>query len=171
MPRNPDRWLAALRIAVGMWFAKSALTKLSGFLALGFLPLPRASERWVSIMPTLLTRYAETVRVDWYADFLMGTVVPNAPLFAHLTAFGETFVGLGLTLGFATPVASAIGLVVMGNYLLATFGVGYCQQGFHLLLIACMVAFLGARAGRSWGLDGWLSRRFPRSLPARRGLI
>jgi YVTN family beta-propeller protein len=32
------------------------------------------------------------------------------------------------------------------------------QQGFHLLLITSMLIFLGARAGRSWGLDGLILR-------------
>jgi hypothetical protein len=33
------------------------------------------------------------------------------------------------------------------------------QQGFHLVLFFLMLAFFFARAGRSWGLDGWLARR------------
>jgi hypothetical protein len=33
------------------------------------------------------------------------------------------------------------------------------QQGFHVLLVTSMVVFLGAGAGRAWGLDGLLLRR------------
>lgn len=164
---DPGRGLAFLRIVVGLWFAKGAVTKLSGFIAFGFLPLPRASERWVEVMPRLLTRYAESAPLDRYAAFLHDTVIPNAPLFANLTALGETIVGLGLTLGAATPVASGIGFLLMVNYLLATFGVGPCQQGFHILLVACMVVFAATRAGRTWGVDGWARRRWPRSLLVR----
>jgi hypothetical protein len=47
-------------------------------------------------------------------------------------------------------------------YGLATFHVGPSQQGFHLVLLACMVAFLLARAGRHWGLDGIMRRHIPR---------
>src|SRR5256885_16047533 len=43
--RSPDRWLAGLRIALGVWFAKAIFTKLSVTLAWGFLPLPTASDR------------------------------------------------------------------------------------------------------------------------------
>lgn len=169
--RYPDRWLAVLRIVVGLWFLKSVRTKLSVFLALGFVPLPSASERWINFLPQRLLEYAETVQIDWYSNFLLGTAIPNAQLFAQFTAFGEAVVGLGLTLGLVTRATSVVGLAVMANYLLATFGVGFCQQGFHILLIFCMLAFLVAGAGRTWGLDGWLTERFPGSLLARWRLV
>lgn len=166
-PRHADRWLAVLRVVVGLWFLKSAGTKLSWFLLGGFLPLPTASERWINFLPKRLVEYAETNRLDWYHDFLLNAVIPGAPLFAQLTAFGEVVVGLGLTLGLVTRPTSAIGLAIMANYLLATYWVGFCQQGFHILLITCMVAFFATPAGRTWGLDGWLIRRFPRSFLSR----
>ena len=166
-PDHPDRWLVVPRVVVGFWFLKSAVTKIGGFLFLGFIPLPAASERWVNFMPQRLMEYAESVRIAWYSHFLANFVVPNAHVFAQLTAFGETAVGIGLTLGLATRLSSLIGIAIMANYFVATFWVGFCQQGFHLLLISCMIAFLGAGAGRTWGLDGRILRRFPDSLPAR----
>ena len=57
--RFPERWLAVLRIAVGLWFAKSIFTKLTITLAWGFLPVPTASDRWLHVMPILVTKYAE----------------------------------------------------------------------------------------------------------------
>lgn len=165
--RHPDRWLVVLRVAVGLWFLKSAVTKLGGFLFLGFIPLPSASDRWVDFLPQRLLEYSETVRIGWYSDFLANVASPNAHVLAQLTAFGETVVGIGLALGLATRLSSLVGLAVMANYFLATFWVGYCQQGFHILLIACMVAFLGAGAGRVWGLDGQIMRRFPDSFLGR----
>ncbi len=169
--RHPDRWLAVLRIAVGLWFLKSVTTKLSVFFALGIIPLPTASERWINFLPQRLLDYAGTLQIDWYSNFLLGTVIPNAQVFAHFTAFGEAVVGLGLTLGLVTRATSAVGLAIMANYLLATFWVGFCQQGFHMLLIACMIAFFVAGAGRTWGLDGWLTERFPGSFLARWRLV
>ena len=171
LPYHPDRWLAVLRIVVGLWFLKSAVTKIGGFLLLGFIPLPSASGRWVDFLPQRLLEYSESVRIGWYSDFLANVAVPNAHLFAQLTAFGETAVGVGLTLGLATRLTSLVGLTVMANYFLATFWVGYCQQGFHIVLITCMVAFLGAGAGRVWGLDGRIMRRFPGSLLGRWHLL
>lgn len=170
-PRHADRWLAVLRIVVGLWFLKGVWRKLGGFLAFGFLPLPSASERWVDFMPKRLLEYAETVRFEAYQDFLVNTVIPNAALFGQLTAFGEVAVGLGLTFGLLTRPVAAVGLLIMVNYFLATLWVGFCQQGFHILLLASMAAFLGAGAGRTWGLDRWLWERFPHSFLLRYRLI
>src|SRR5438034_11271674 len=87
--RSPDRWLAGLRIAVGVWFAKAIFTKLSVTLAWGFLPVPTASDRWQHIMPVLVTKYAEGNPIGFFREFLLNTVVPNSHVYAQLTAFGE----------------------------------------------------------------------------------
>jgi thiosulfate dehydrogenase [quinone] large subunit len=165
--RSPERWLAVLRIAVGVWFLKALWTKLAITLAWGVLPVPTASDRWIQAMPTLLARYADGNPLGFFREFLQHAVIPNAVLFAHLTAFGEVAVGLGLTFGFLTSLAAAIGLVLVVNYGLATQWMTPNQQGFHLLLAVSMVAFLAARAGRQWGLDGWLRVNRPASLWAR----
>src|SRR2546422_1175616 len=109
--RSPDRWLAGLRIAVGVWFAKAIFTKLSVTLAWGFLPVPTASDRWLHIMPILVTKYAEGNPIGFFREFLLNTVVPNSHVYAQLTAFGEAAVGLGLVFGCCTALAAAIGLV------------------------------------------------------------
>lgn len=170
-PRHADRWLAVLRIVVGLWFLKSVRTKLGGYLAFGFLPLPGASERWIGFMPTRLLEYAETIRLGSYHDFLVNVVVAHPTVFAHATALGEAAVGVGLTLGLLTRPAAVIGTLVMLNYLLATFWVGFCQQGFHLLLVTSMIAFAASAAGRTWGLDRLWAERYPNSFLVRRRLI
>lgn len=159
--RFPEVWLAVLRITVGLWFLKALVTKLSVTLAWGVLPLPTASERWIQTMPVLVARYAEGNPLGFFREFLQETVIPHGPLFAQLTAFGEVAVGLGLTFGFVTTLAAGIGLVLVVNYGLATQWMTPNQQGFHVLLAACMIAFLASRAGRYWGLDGWLRGRRP----------
>jgi thiosulfate dehydrogenase [quinone] large subunit len=167
MMRFPERWLAVLRIAVGLWFLKALWTKLSITLLWGVLPVPTASDRWIQTMPTLVARYAEGNPAGLFREFLQHTVIPHPVLFAHLTAFGEVAVGLGLTFGFLTSLAAAIGLLLVVNYGLATQWMTPNQQGFHLLLAVCMVAFLATRAGRQWGLDGWLRVNRPTSHWAR----
>jgi thiosulfate dehydrogenase [quinone] large subunit len=158
--RHPEGAIVALRLVVGLWFVKSIVTKL-GIVWVGGVPLPGASERWVGVMPKLLTRYAEGNPIDGYRQFLLESVIPHSRLFANLTALGETAVGIGLTLGCLTVLASAIGLVLVSSYGLATFWQGPSQQGFHLLLISCLIVFIVTRAGRRWGLDGWIRERHP----------
>jgi len=165
--RFPERGLAVLRIVTGLWFLKGILTKLGLVLVGGFLPLPAASDRWVATMPRLLTRYAEGNPIEGYKHFLLDTVIPQSHLFANLTAFGEVAVGVGLTFGLLTVLASLVGLSLVIAYGLATFWQSPNQQGFHIVLFACMLVFMAARAGRYWGLDGWLRSRHPRSWLAR----
>ena len=165
--RRADRWLAVLRVVVGLWFLKSVATKLTVVLLWGVLPVPAASQRWVGTMPTLLARYMADTPLSSLRDVVEQTVIPNATLFANLTAFGEAVVGIGLTLGVCTALAAAVGLFLSVTYGLATAHASPGQQGFHLLLVACMIAFIGARAGRRWGLDGWIRTHHPRSRAAR----
>lgn len=158
-PRAPARWLAFLRIVVGAWFLKSVATKLGVTIGAGGLPVVGATDRWAGFMPGRVGEYAADNPLESYALFLEQVVIPNGVLFANLTAFGEAAVGLGLTLGLLTPLAAAVGLLVSTSYFLATFWITPGQMGFHLLLMACMLAFLGAAAGRVWGVDGLLVRR------------
>jgi thiosulfate dehydrogenase (quinone) large subunit len=165
--RFPERGIAVLRIAVGLWFVKSILTKLGFVLLGGVVPFPAASPRWVATMPKLIAKYAEGNPIDWYREFLFGTVIPQKQLFANLTAYGETAVGIGLTLGVFTVVAALVGLVLVVTYGMATFHMSPSQQGFHLLLATCMLVFIAVRAGRRWGIDAWLHQRHPRAFITR----
>ena len=88
-----------------------------------------------------------------------GTVSPHAALFATLQTYGEVAVGLGLVLGLLTGLAAAVGLFLALNYGLATQWMTFGQQGFHVLLVTSMVLLLATRAGRVWGVDGWLLAR------------
>ena len=164
----PAQWLAVLRIVVGLYFVKSLITKMSFVMVGGVLPIPAVSERWLGVMPKIVARQASDNPLAFYKQFLEETVLPHSSLFAQLTAWGETVVGLGLTLGLLTGIASLVGLFLVTNYGLATQWMSPGQQGFHLVLFSLMLAFLFARAGRTWGLDGWLARRKPGSFLSRR---
>jgi thiosulfate dehydrogenase [quinone] large subunit len=165
--RAPQQWLVFLRVVVGLWFLKSLLTKLTIVLAWGFLPLPGATERWINLMPKLLGRYAAENPIGFYKGFLEQTVIPHSHLFAQLTAIGEVAVGLGLTFGFLTVLAAFVGGIQVIFYGMAVQHMSPGQQGFHVLLLAMMIAFVFTRAGRCWGIDGWIRSRYPRSVFAR----
>lgn len=158
--RGAEHWLAALRIVVGFWFAKSLWTKLH--LAPGAVPLPRATERWTSFMPRRVEEWAAVQPLAGVRRFLTGTVMERPELFAELTAWGESLVGASLLLGVLAGWGALGGLFLMLSYVVASLGTPFSQQGFHILLIACLSAFLFARAGRVWGVDGWLLRERPR---------
>lgn len=155
---HPDRWLAVLRLTVGLWFLKSLFTKLTIGFVVGFIPVPMASDRWIATMPTLIARYAAENPIPAYRSFLLETVVPNHA-FAHVTAIGEVAVGLSLTLGLLTEVGAVCGALQVIMYGLAVQHMSSGQQGFHVMLLAMMLAFVFAHAGRTWGLDGGLGVR------------
>lgn len=165
---HPDRWLAVLRIVVGLYFAKAVYTKLGLVMVGGVLPLPGASERWIHTMPTIVAKQASENPILFYKAFLQHTVLAHSEPFAHMTAVGEAITGIGLTLGLLTGAASLVGLVLVVNYGLATQWMSPGQQGFHIVLVALMIAFFVSRAGRTWGLDARLWSERSKSLFARR---
>jgi thiosulfate dehydrogenase [quinone] large subunit len=156
---TPDRWLVLLRIVVGVWFLKAAWTKLTLAFLGGLIPYPGVSPRFLGFHPKRIAEFAAGNPVGWYKEFLEGTVLPHAKLFATLQAYGEVCVGLGLVLGLFTGVSALVGLFLSLNYGLATQWMSFGQQGFHALLVTSMIIFLGCRAGRLWGLDGWILSR------------
>lgn len=163
--RHADRWLALLRMAIGFWLLKAGLRKVALGWG-GIIPLPAVTERWVSFMPERVKEFAAGNGIEWVRSFLTDVVLPHSSLFAFLTAWGEFGVGLGLTLGALVPFSSAMGIGMIGSYFLANYWMGFCQQWLHYALLAVLVVFLATRAGRTWGLDGWLVHRFPnRTLP------
>ena len=165
-PSHPAEWMALLRIVVGLYFAKALWQKLE--LVGGLLPVPIASPRWIETMPKIVARQASENPIGWYKQFLEGTVLQHPVLFAHLTAVGEAAVGIGLTLGLLNGLSSAAGLAMALSYGLATQWMSPGQRGFHIVLVALMVAFFGARAGRRWGIDELIARRHPDSALTRR---
>jgi len=165
---HPAEWLAVLRIVVGLYFVKSLVTKMSVVMVGGVVPVPAVSARWMEVMPKIVARQASENPLAFYKHFLENTVLPNSSMFAQLTAWGETVVGIGLTLGLLTGLASLVGMFLVVNYGLATQWMSPGQQGFHLVLLFLMLAFFFSRAGRIWGVDAWLARRKPGSLLARR---
>jgi uncharacterized membrane protein YphA (DoxX/SURF4 family) len=153
---------------VGLYFVKSLVTKMSVVMVGGVVPVPAVSARWLEVMPKIVARQASENPLAFYKHFLENTVLPNSSMFAQLTAWGETVVGIGLTLGLLTGLASLVGMFLVVNYGLATQWMSPGQQGFHLVLLFLMLAFFFSRAGRIWGVDAWLARRKPGSLLARR---
>src|SRR5262245_24330723 len=161
----PQIWLAVLRIVVGAWFLKAVWTKLTVEFAWGVVPYLAVSPRFLGFQPKRVAEFANGNPVVWYKQFLEDTVLPHAQLFANLQSYGEVAVWIALLLGLGIGLTALVGLFLTLNYGLATQWMSFGQQGFHVLLITSMIIFLGARAGRVWGLDGLILRLVP---PGRR---
>jgi uncharacterized membrane protein YphA (DoxX/SURF4 family) len=153
--------LAIIRVVVGGWFLKAAVFKLT-LEYLWWLPYPTVTQRFINFLPKRLAEFASENPILWYQQFLTQTAIPHATLFAFLEAFGEVGVGIGLTLGVLTSFSALVGLFMSINFFLATQWMSFSQQGFHIVLAGCMLGFLIGRAGRAWGLDALILKRWPK---------
>jgi thiosulfate dehydrogenase (quinone) large subunit len=154
----PERWIAVLRIVVGVWFLKAVWTKVTLEYLFGVVPYPLVSSRFLAFHPKRVAEFAAGNPVAWYRDFLEQVVLPRSTLFATLQTYGEVAVGIGLVLGLVVGLTALVGIFLTVNFGLATQWMSFGQQGFHVLLLTSMVLFLCTRAGRAWGVDRWLAR-------------
>ncbi len=156
---HADRWVALLRVVVGAWFVKAVWTKFTLAYLGDVIPYPTVSPRFLAFHPKRIAEFVAGNPIDGYKEFLEGTVLPNSRVFATLQTFGEAAVGFGLILGLLTGLTALVGLFLSLNYGLASQWMSFGQQGFHVLLVTSMIIFFFARAGRRWGLDGWILAR------------
>ncbi|MDE2059624.1 MAG: DoxX family membrane protein [candidate division NC10 bacterium] len=141
--------VAILRIFFGYYFFQDGLGKLTGsFTGPGML------EKWLTTKAT--------GAFSWYKPFLTGVVIPYHQLFAGLIAWGMILAGLALLFGLLTRPAALAGIFMTLNFYLAKGGGSPATTSDQAFMAGLLVVFL-TRAGRSFGLDCWLARRYPGS--------
>ncbi|HEY7683839.1 MAG TPA: TQO small subunit DoxD [Gemmatimonadales bacterium] len=158
---HASRWLAVLRILVGLWFAKALTSKMDLVLLGGFVPFLGVEPRWLQKMPELVARQAAENPLLWYKAFLEQTVLVHSELFARFTAWGEVLVGVSLILGLFAGLGALGGLWLSLNYGLASAHMSAASLGFHYMLVITMSLLFLARSGRALGLDAWVAWRWP----------
>lgn len=140
--------LAFLRIYLGVIFLVAAWPKLQRDFTPG------------------LTGFLEKVALEkghpFYQDFLQRIVVPNTPLFAGLVTWGELLVGITLALGLTTRLSAVVALLLTVNYMFAKGLWFWTPSSNDGAFAAISVALLIGAAGRTFGLDALLARRWPR---------
>lgn len=97
--------------------------------------------------------------IQLYADFVANVVLPNFSLFAWLIFLAELLVGIMLLSGSWTRVASLIGLLMSLNLAVGLLEVPGEWPWSYIMMIMWHGIFLMFRAGRLWGVDGWLEQR------------
>jgi thiosulfate dehydrogenase (quinone) large subunit len=131
--------MAALRIAVGLLFLIFAEYKLFGakFTRGG------GFEYWIN-------RFLADGAYPFMKPLLRGLVLPHARFFAYMVAFGEGAIGLSLTLGAWTRIASVFGFLYMLSLLFsanypgadAAFWMYFGASLEHSVLAMCFAAFM-----------------------------
>lgn len=99
-----------------------------------------------------------------YLHFVQQIVIPHASLFSYLIMTGEAFAAVSLLTGTLTRVGAAVAGFIFLNYMLSHGRMLWSpDSGDAALIIITIVLFLG-RAGRAWGIDSYLAKRWPNSL-------
>ena len=80
-----------------------------------------------------------------------------------LIAWGELLVGCCLIVGLGTRLAGALALLLAGTYLLAEGSRFWMPSNPYASWAILSLALLIGAAGRTFGLDAFLAKRWPRS--------
>jgi thiosulfate dehydrogenase [quinone] large subunit len=133
-------WLAVLRIGLGLWWLESWRHKdKKGWFERGtgiaWAASVAAEHRWAFVR-----RGFDAV------------VTPRPKLMAYVVVYAELALGLGLILGFLTPVA-LIGALVLNLLYLVLMIHDWAEQGQNsMMALIALVAFFGT-SWQAWSLD------------------
>jgi uncharacterized membrane protein YphA (DoxX/SURF4 family) len=92
---------------------------------------------------------------------VMGLAASHAALAAPMQGLTEISLGILLLIGLLTRPAATVAFLFLGSLWISELGVGWIWE-----LLVPVLASLGlaiGRAGRRWGVDAWLSQRWPSS--------
>lgn len=147
----PRLLLVPLRVFLGVIFILTDLGKLTRG--------DPFSAEMLGFLHGVTTRRASAP----YLHFVQQVVIPHASLFSYLVMTGELVAAISLLTGTLTRVGATIAMLLFLNFMLAKGRMFWSpdSQDAAVFLIA-LVVFLG-RAGRSWGIDAYLSKRWPNS--------
>jgi len=91
---------------------------------------------------------------------------PAAYILSVLVAYGHLLIGLSLLVGLMVRLSAGFGALLMVAYWMAHMDWPYIENKTNFiidqhLVYAGVLLYLGVvRAGRFWGLDAWVQRRF-----------
>jgi thiosulfate dehydrogenase [quinone] large subunit len=137
--------MTAVRVTVGLLFLNSAVGKIT-------------NPNFVSGFAATNRGFAAKTSFPWYADFLNGTVIPNATFWANLTMYGELLVGLALIFGLLTNVGAVAGIFLNLNFWLAAGQTG-STFAVNILMGVAAAAFLVSPAAKYLSVDRFVAER------------
>jgi uncharacterized membrane protein YphA (DoxX/SURF4 family) len=92
---------------------------------------------------------------------VMGLAANHAAIAAPMQAMTEISLGILLVIGLVTRPAALVAFLFLGSLWISEYGTSWIWE----LLVPVLASFGLAigRAGRRWGVDAWLSQRWPSS--------
>lgn len=144
------RATALLRIAVGIFFANEAVSKIrQGWLISG------------SGFARSVKGYPSAHSGGFYHHFVADVILAHASLFAVLTTLAEWAAAISLTLGLLTRAGALLALWLNLNFMLLR---GFTNPSGTLdkVFVVIEIVLIVAAAGRVWGLDRLVADRLAR---------
>ena len=111
---------------------------------------------------SLIHNYIENGEAPAVWKSVMALAAAHAPMAAPLQAITEISLGVLLVLGLCTRPAALVAFAFLTSLWVSEWGTAWIWE----LLVPMMVslALVVGTAGRTWGVDAWLSRKRPSSL-------
>jgi uncharacterized membrane protein YphA (DoxX/SURF4 family) len=92
---------------------------------------------------------------------VMGLMASHAAIAAPMQAATEISLGILLVIGLLTRPAAFVAFLFLGSLWISEYGTSWIWE-LLVSVLACLGLAIG-RAGRRWGVDAWLSQRWPSS--------
>jgi uncharacterized membrane protein YphA (DoxX/SURF4 family) len=93
---------------------------------------------------------------------VMGLAASHAAMAAPVQAMTEISLGIVLIIGLLTRPAALVAFLYLGSLWVSEWGTAWIWE-LLVPVLACLGLAVGS-AGRRWGVDVWLSQRWPSSL-------
>jgi thiosulfate dehydrogenase [quinone] large subunit len=114
----------------------------------------------------------------FHAFFMTFAQPALMPFTNFLVSWGHLLIGMSLLVGLMTRVSAAFGILLMVMYYFAHMDFPYIENtsnflvDYHLVYAGVLTYLIAVRAGRVWGLDGWIERQpFATAHPAVLALV
>jgi uncharacterized membrane protein YphA (DoxX/SURF4 family) len=92
---------------------------------------------------------------------VMGLMASHAVIAAPMQGLTEISLGILLVIGLLTRPAAFVAFLFLGGLWISEWGTSWIWE-LLVSVLACLGLAIG-RAGRRWGVDAWLSQRWPSS--------
>lgn len=146
----PQRWIAFLRIVVGLFFIAQGLNKLNWY---------SSSE----LLRTSLDRYSQNANPlsAWYQQHV---AYPGVEAWSRMIPTGEILIGIALIVGLLTQATLIVAIALVVNFHLANgalFTTAFFTNPYAFLLLSCLLFLAFNRAGSSFALDAKRKKNKP----------
>lgn len=109
----------------------------------------------------LINHYIQAGHAPAAWKAVMGVMASHAAMAAPMQALAEIALGILLVVGLLTRPAALVACLYLASLWVSEWGTAWIWE--LLVPVLASLALSVGRAGRGWGVDAWLARRWPTS--------